>query len=250
MASSPKFACLFFFFFLFTTLLFALQIHARDSQFFNKQTPKTNPQQLPSKKNEVEEEEPAFLPQTSGTGYGLYGHETGLNPPTTAADDNDDNNEAISHHDQKNYATELKGLSASGFLDDVPRKSNNYYNNNNGEKNYDYNYNYYAGVGDNGGVDNQGISDTRVLGNGKHSYEMDAGNRLDQYDHHYQSNYKSYPNNYNDNYYLKDEYSGHFVHGNNNHGEYYNNKYYNNGNAMRQGYQNQMHGEEEFEFHP
>uniref|UniRef100_A0A7N0UG45 Protein E6-like n=1 Tax=Kalanchoe fedtschenkoi TaxID=63787 RepID=A0A7N0UG45_KALFE len=78
MASLTSLAALF--------VLLIVQIHARESQFFSKVT--SNPadlvelpdrQQSPATK---QEEQPEFEPQTQ-SGYGLYGHETGLFPPST-----------------------------------------------------------------------------------------------------------------------------------------------------------------------
>ncbi|XP_068470072.1 protein E6-like [Phaseolus vulgaris] len=70
-----------------TTLLFSLQLHARESQFFSKVTPLNNLKQTEITNNEAslnkpEQQQPVFLPQTENS-YGLYGHETGLHPPST-----------------------------------------------------------------------------------------------------------------------------------------------------------------------
>lgn len=68
--------------FLLLTLSLSLRTHARDSQFFNKipsTTTATNKEVIPTN-----QQEPNFLPETENS-YGLYGHESGQNPPSTAA---------------------------------------------------------------------------------------------------------------------------------------------------------------------
>lgn len=73
-----------------TTLLFSLQLNARESQFFSKVTPLNNNNNLKETEltnnegslNKPEQQQPVFIPQTENS-YGLYGHETGLHPPTT-----------------------------------------------------------------------------------------------------------------------------------------------------------------------
>ncbi|KAH1102042.1 hypothetical protein GLYMA_13G175300v4 [Glycine max] len=70
-----------------TTLLVSLQVNARDSQFFSKVTPlNNNIKETETPKNEGQvnkpEQQPTFIPETENS-YGLYGHETGLHPPTT-----------------------------------------------------------------------------------------------------------------------------------------------------------------------
>ena len=70
-----------------TTLLVSLQVNARDSQFFSKVTPLNNnikETEVPKNEGQVNkpEQQPVFTPETENS-YGLYGHETGLHPPTT-----------------------------------------------------------------------------------------------------------------------------------------------------------------------
>ncbi|GAB2298644.1 hypothetical protein Dimus_032713 [Dionaea muscipula] len=96
--------------FLLAIILFFLETtNARDSQFFSKisrERTNTNTNQnniherknddtkveearvlpLPAEEQLVQEQEPTFLPQTNeNNGYGLYGHETSLLPPSTMA---------------------------------------------------------------------------------------------------------------------------------------------------------------------
>ncbi|KAK7362795.1 hypothetical protein VNO77_04917 [Canavalia gladiata] len=76
-----------------TTLLLSLQANARDSQFFSKVTPtlvnnnnNNNLKETQVPNNGVvnkPEQQPAFIPETENS-YGLYGHESGLNPPSTS----------------------------------------------------------------------------------------------------------------------------------------------------------------------
>ncbi|KAK4439976.1 protein E6 [Sesamum alatum] len=84
MASSAKQFSLFL---LLITLLSPLQTHARDSQFFNKIPSTTNKNVVPNDikeapTNQQEQQQPNFLPDNENS-YGLYGHETGLIPPST-----------------------------------------------------------------------------------------------------------------------------------------------------------------------
>ncbi|XP_047148124.1 protein E6-like isoform X2 [Vigna umbellata] len=71
-----------------TTLSFSLQLNARESQFFSKVTPLNNnlkETELTDNEgslNKPEQQQPVFIPETENS-YGLYGHETGLHPPTT-----------------------------------------------------------------------------------------------------------------------------------------------------------------------
>nr|XP_043621105.1 protein E6 [Erigeron canadensis] len=73
-------------FFLLLTLT-STTIHARESQFFAKvsNTPKDS---LPLNNNNnnnpqinTNQQDPTFVPQTEGSGFGLYGHESGQLPP-------------------------------------------------------------------------------------------------------------------------------------------------------------------------
>ncbi|XP_057764443.1 protein E6-like [Salvia miltiorrhiza] len=71
--------------FLLLTLFSSLHSHARDSQFFNKIPSTTNNVAVPNNKEaSTNQQEPNFLPENENS-YGLYGHESGQNPPSTAA---------------------------------------------------------------------------------------------------------------------------------------------------------------------
>jgi len=76
-----------------TTLFFSLHVNARDSKFFSKVTPlNNNLKETEVTNNEAsqnkpqQQQQPVFLPETENS-YGLYGHETGLHPPTTTTTD-------------------------------------------------------------------------------------------------------------------------------------------------------------------
>ncbi|KEH30990.1 hypothetical protein MtrunA17_Chr4g0046601 [Medicago truncatula] len=94
-----------------TALSFSLQIHARDSQFFSKVTHvnnNNNVREVPNNETPLNkpENQPVFVPETENS-YGLYGHDTGLHPPTTTNTNNVDPNtyqsyEKTSSHDEIN----------------------------------------------------------------------------------------------------------------------------------------------------
>ncbi|XP_021735624.1 protein E6-like [Chenopodium quinoa] len=161
MTSSPKFVCLFF---LLTILVCSIQTYPRDSQFFSKVTrkrddatttttinPNTNNNYFTNNKvdyfvtlnkQEKKDEQPVFLPQTTETGYGLYGHETGLDAPSTTTTPNslyntDENNNQKyenfnnyyknnNENHEKNYTPELKGLSGTTYTEKTPMSYNNF----------------------------------------------------------------------------------------------------------------------------
>ncbi|KAL0398559.1 UNVERIFIED_CONTAM: protein E6 [Sesamum radiatum] len=85
MASSAKQFSLFL---LLITLLSPLRTHARDSQFFNKIPSTTTKNVVPNDVKEApsnqqeQEQQPNFLPDNENS-YGLYGHDTGVLPPST-----------------------------------------------------------------------------------------------------------------------------------------------------------------------
>ncbi|CAO2842886.1 unnamed protein product [Amaranthus hypochondriacus] len=289
MASSQKFGCILF---LLIISFFSIQTHARESQFFSKFTrngettttsttpntdynPNNNEKEFVHLKKQSDEQ-PVFIPQTTETGYGLYGHETGLDPPSTTLynmdDINNNNNENLynnnenfntnnnnNEYHEKNYATELQGLSSTSYTNNNYKnnnnnyKNNNYennnknnyenYNNNNNYENYNNNNNkgegkFYGGAGYNGVQEKQGMSDTRFMYNGKYFYDVEAEKRSNYNPNN--NNFMSYSNNYNNNGYYGNKMNNfeEFYSNNNN-----NNKFYN-GNE----YQNQFPEEEEFDF--
>ncbi|KAL6542824.1 hypothetical protein OROHE_010344 [Orobanche hederae] len=83
MASFPKHFPLFILF----TILAPIHTHARESQFFNKASAKTNNDVVPAyskpkqPQNDHPQQEPIFLPDNDN-GYGLYGHESGQFQPS------------------------------------------------------------------------------------------------------------------------------------------------------------------------
>ncbi|CAI8618264.1 unnamed protein product [Vicia faba] len=156
-----------------TTLLFSLQIHARESQFFSKVTHvvnnNVNEREVPNPNNEgslnkpdqqQQQQQPVFIPETENS-YGLYGHESGLYPPSTTSNNvvpntyqsyektsssQDENknaynnyfttNQMDSYSNNNKYPNEISGtkLTATSY--------NN--NNNNNYDKYYYNNNKYA----------------------------------------------------------------------------------------------------------
>ncbi|XP_019425323.1 PREDICTED: protein E6-like isoform X5 [Lupinus angustifolius] len=68
-------------FLFFTFLLSSLQINARESQFFSKVT-RVNNNDNNNNKYSGSVSQTEFTPETENN-YGLYGHESGLHPPTT-----------------------------------------------------------------------------------------------------------------------------------------------------------------------
>ncbi|XP_057747936.1 protein E6-like [Arachis stenosperma] len=71
-----------------TTLLFSLQTDARESQFFSKVPHFNNnvkdTQVVPNNEGPTEQKQAVFIPETDNS-YGLYGHESGLNPPSSSS---------------------------------------------------------------------------------------------------------------------------------------------------------------------
>ncbi|GAB4831311.1 hypothetical protein Ancab_005322 [Ancistrocladus abbreviatus] len=202
MASFAQLMSLFFL----LTLLFSLQIHARDSQFFSMVTRENTNTNTNTKANTnvqeqasaTKEQEPTFIPQTTQTGYGLYGHETGQLPPSTTSpttkttDDptysttyktqfeepinsaHGTNNFNNFNNNNYMYNMDAFGTKEKGNTKD---SENGYYfntNSNNG-KNYIFPENYNS---DNQNVGKQGMSDTRFLENGRYFYDPNAGKNV------------------------------------------------------------------------
>ncbi|KAH9618746.1 hypothetical protein KSS87_014599 [Heliosperma pusillum] len=253
MASFTKLVCFFF-------LLTTLQTYARDSNFFSQVTRNrdynANPNLNYNNNNQEnqatpfskqgEEQQPTFVPQTTQGGYGLYGHETGLDAPTTTTTttattanpsklynmddnqyDNQNNNKNENFESNQEGEPDFEQLSETSYMNNnnnnnninndninnnvVPRRYvggnnnnnnnnnkflesnqerepefeelsetsytdnnnnnnnnnnndniNNYNNNNNNNNNKNGHGKYYGGVGYNGGVEKQGMSDTRL----------------------------------------------------------------------------------------
>ncbi|XP_021726587.1 protein E6-like [Chenopodium quinoa] len=275
MASSPKFVCLFF---LLTILVCSIQTYARDSQFFSKVTrnrddatptttinPNTNNNYftnnkvddfVPLNKLEKKDEQPVFLPQTTETGYGLYGLETGLDAPSTTTttpntlynmDENNNQkyenfnnyykNNNNENNYEKNYTPELKGLSGTTYAEKTPISYNNFndeglsYNNG---KDYGASFRY-----NNGAVEKQGMSDTRFVENGKYFYDLNAENNNNN-----NNNVEKY-------YYDVDNVENKYNNGNkesNYYEDVYNNNKYNNNNNNNNRFFNGNGKQEEFDF--
>ncbi|CAK8577653.1 unnamed protein product [Lathyrus sativus] len=144
-----------------TTLSFSLQIHARDSKFFSKVTHVNNNlndnNQQPLNKPE-QQQQPVFIPETENS-YGLYGHESGLHPPTTTTSNNVVPNtyqsyQKTSPQDENNnvnnyFTTSQKDSYTNKYPNEISdtKLTPTSYNNNNNNNNYDkyfYNNNKYA----------------------------------------------------------------------------------------------------------
>lgn len=173
-----------------TTLLFALQITVRDSQFFSKVThfDKDNVKvtELPNKEApEVNkpEQQPPFIPETENS-YGLYGHHDESNqvPSTTPT----------SYHP---YKTEFENSNNKNYNNDAynTRFSETSYNNK-----Y-YNKDSYEG-------NQYELSDTKYTEEGynnkyhnsyQNNYNNDAANEKYSYNNNNNKNYNAHNNRYN-----------------------------------------------------
>ncbi|KAL9321184.1 hypothetical protein ACSQ67_013023 [Phaseolus vulgaris] len=137
-------------FLLFTTLFLALQISARDSQFFSKVSHFDNNNvketELPNREapevNKVDQQ-PPFVPETENS-YGLYGH--------------DESNQAPSTTTTKNAASYTTPTSYHPYKTEF--ENNKYFNN-------DAYNNRYNG-------EKQGMSDTRFLEGGRYFHDIYA----------------------------------------------------------------------------
>ncbi|XP_041995925.1 protein E6-like [Salvia splendens] len=188
--------------FLLLSLFSSLHTHARESQFFNKipsTTATTTNTEVPTN-----QQDPTFLPDNDNS-YGLYGHESGQNPPSTTEEFKQPPNKYL----PKNYNPVAYVTQPESDLNDSPASfteertfstnpNNNYYNgeqnsyNNfyNGEQNSFYNQqqqqqeqtefksyrnpasNYNGGSSFN--RQPQGMSDTRVVEHGKYYYDTNS----------------------------------------------------------------------------
>ncbi|MDG2834994.1 hypothetical protein P7M40_24195, partial [Vibrio parahaemolyticus] len=180
-----------------TTLLFALQISARDSQFFSKVTHfdknSVKETELPNKEApEVNkpEQQPPFIPETENS-YGLYGHHDEYNqvPSTTT--------NPTSYHP---YKTEFENSNNKYYNNDAynTRFSETSYNNNNNKY---YNKDSYEG-------NQYELSDTKYTEEGynnkyhnsyQNNYNNDAANDKYSYNNNNNNNknYNAHNNRYN-----------------------------------------------------
>ena len=192
-----------------TTLLLSLQINARDSQFFSKVTHVNNNNnnnvketELPDNEGPVNkpEQRPVFIPETENN-YGLYGHESGLNPPSTTTPTNaatttttttyqpyktesEETNKFTNNNYYNNYKKDAYSTNQNELSD--TRLAGTSYNNN---KNYHYNKDAY------GNKQNE-LSDTKYTEGGYNSMENQYNNQKYYYNNN-AANDKYYYNNNN-----------------------------------------------------
>ncbi|KAL4280227.1 hypothetical protein GQ457_03G036720 [Hibiscus cannabinus] len=168
MASSSKLISILFLF-----AIFSMQIHARE--FFSKiPTATTNEKETTTRREQEhgtdsEEQEPRFVPETQN-GYGLYGHGAGTNQPSfTTKETYEPYVTPVKYHPDEPYnsipeSTEQQNLGNARFTEKGWSTRENQNNNNN----------YYYNNGNNG--EQQGMSDTRYLENGKYYYNVKSEN--------------------------------------------------------------------------
>ena len=165
-------------FLLFTTLFLALQISARDSQFFSKVSHFDNNNvketELPNREapevNKVDQQ-PPFVPETENS-YGLYGHdESNQAPSTTTTKNAASYTTPTSYHPYKTEFENNKYFNNDAYNN---RFAETGYNNNNNKDSY--------------GGDQDELSDTKYTEEG---YNNNYNN--------YQNNNQKYYNNNNDN---------------------------------------------------
>lgn len=248
--------------FLLISLLSTFHSHARDSQFFDK-VPSTTTNvvketQVPNKEDPLsyQELEPNFLPQNEN-GYSLYGHESGQLPPstTTKIPYNAESEKPLSKYLPKNYnpvayVTESEDIhNSNSFTEESynTRTNNNNYGDDNfnerpqelsvtkftGGESYSTTPNNHENYYNNGGRPNnfkpQGMSDTRLLQNGKFFYDVNS----EKYSsHHPYESLKGVR--------ARNEYNNRNIYGNNENSYEYNNKY-----SMEGQYQNEFQDEED-----
>ncbi|RDX80152.1 Protein E6, partial [Mucuna pruriens] len=215
-----------------TTIFLSLQVNARDSQFFSKVTPlNLKETEVPNNEGAVkkpEQQQPVFIPETENS-YGLYGHETGLHPPTTTT----------TNAAPYTSTTTYKPYTTTTTEEDTAKYSNN--NNN---------YNFKK----DGHNSNQNEFRTRLSGtsynnnNNNYFYNKDAfGKQNELSDTKYtEGAYNSMENQNNNNFYNKDAFGKpnelsdtKYTEGGYNSMENQNNNnkyYYNNNNAANERY--------------
>ncbi|KAL1560269.1 protein E6-like [Salvia divinorum] len=201
--------------FLLLSLFSSLHTHARDSQFFNKIPSTTTNVAVPATTNNevpTNQQDPTFLPDNENS-YGLYGHESGQNPPSTAEFKQPPNKYLPKNYNPVAYVTQPESDlndSPAAFSEErtfTTNPDNNNNNNNNnyysGEQNYYNNQQqleesefrsyrtptatnvYYNGgssfnnqpQGQDDGAATfqpQGMSDTRFMENGKYFYDTNS----------------------------------------------------------------------------
>lgn len=191
-----------------TVLLIALFMaslaHARESQFFSKATKDTTTQQQQQETFATDQhatltkqqvDEPNFIPETTRTGYGLYGHESGQLPPSATT--------AEGRLPYRTTTAAATTVPQESLYSSYEQNNDNYEQyKNNGENSYFYNKDsyvteeekaaplgsgytatstaaladrstYYGGGNSLGNVKQEGMSDTRFMENGKYYYDID-----------------------------------------------------------------------------
>ncbi|XP_004485829.1 uncharacterized protein [Cicer arietinum] len=227
-----------------TTLLFALQITARDSQFFSKVTHSNNNKEteIPNKEepitNKPDQQQPHFIPETENS-YGLYGHDDSDQLPSTTTatyhpsktqfeDTNKYNNKYYNNdaYNTKYYNKDTFENNQNEFTDEeynsmVEKQNNdqNYYNNNNNaasERSFHTNNNHYHAANNRYNGEKQGMSDTRFLEGGKYFYDVnyEKNNNPTFYSDSFRGmNANNRYNNRGNNYDNNNEYYNHNKHG-------------------------------------
>ncbi|WVZ25405.1 hypothetical protein V8G54_003949 [Vigna mungo] len=178
-----------------TTLLFSLQLNARESQFFSKVTPLNNnlkETELTDNEgslNKPEQQQPVFIPQTENS-YGLFkkdAYNTNQNELSeTRLTGTSFNNYFYSGKDAFEKQNEFSDTKfAEGGYSSMENQNNNnnnnhnaanerfYYNNNNNDASNNRYYKTKA-VNNNYNGERQGLSDTRFVEGGKYYYDLNS----------------------------------------------------------------------------
>ncbi|KAJ0989380.1 hypothetical protein J5N97_007736 [Dioscorea zingiberensis] len=129
-----------------------LQIQARDSMFFSKMQ-RNETEQVPKETPATANEEPMTFPPDSGHGHGLYGHGPDEFSSTTTSDETN-----INDAEKNDKYVHYRGKTPSRFV-------NNEFNGDGYERQRSY-----------------GMSDTRVLENGRYYYDVQAERSQNGYD--------------------------------------------------------------------
>ncbi|XP_014517594.1 protein E6 [Vigna radiata var. radiata] len=211
-------------FLLFTTLFLALQISARESNFFSKVSHFDNNNvketELPNKEApEVSkvDQQPAFVPETENS-YGLYGHdESNQVPSTTTTKNADSYTTPTSYHPYKTEFQNNKYFNNDAYNNRFAETNNN--KNSYGGDQDELSDTKYAEQGYNNNYQNN--NQQQYYNNDAASYKSYGNNQ--KYYNNEAASYKSYDNNNNQKYYYNDAASQKYKNSNNNY----------NGNANR-----------------
>ncbi|XP_015170576.1 GATA zinc finger domain-containing protein 15-like [Solanum tuberosum] len=173
-----------FFFFLLITLLSSCQVHARDSQFFNKiHTTNINNDHIEKETKVVvtpnKNQEPNFIPKNENA-YDVYGHELGQLPPSTPTTNLIPNNKYL----PKNYNSVAYVTVPQYNTDETNTMNSN-------------NQRYNSGRGISSDHDHYYIGDNTYNNNNNNEYYINGNT----YDHYYKSDNNDDNNNNNNQYY-------------------------------------------------